>query len=278
MKYRPILLAAMVAGALGAYLFWPVPRTAADFHPLSGAILIAHAGGGLPEGTYSNSREAFDRSGEAGFQLIEADFNWTRDGGLVLIHDWQEAHLLWFGAVRRAPAVLDLDPFTQAKTEAAFARRRMHRGLTPMTVADLSAWMEAHPDVRIVTDIKERNLEGLARLSETNGQFRDRFIPQIYTPEEYGPVRDLGFSQIIFTAYRSRLSAGELAEFAATHDLFALTVPAGSLAEADIRAITGAGTPVLMHTVNDPAAAEALLQTGVSGLYTDYLYPAPATR
>ncbi len=49
-------------------------------------LLIAHAGGGLAEGTYSNSQEALDHSYAKGHRCFEIDLSWTTDAGLVLAH------------------------------------------------------------------------------------------------------------------------------------------------------------------------------------------------
>ena len=62
--------------------------------------LIAHAGGGIAGVTYSNSREALDHSYGKGLRLFEIDLNWTTDGHLVLVHDWQDSSRDWFPDVK----------------------------------------------------------------------------------------------------------------------------------------------------------------------------------
>jgi len=256
------------------YLFWPKAPVQADYTQMQDITLIAHAGGGLPQGTYSNAREAFDLSAANGFSLIEADFNWTRDGQLVLMHDWQTEHIDWFSPVQRVPKFLKISRFTQAKSANAFTSRKMRGGLTAMALDDLLQWMRDHPDVQIVTDIKGNNIEGLKQIATKAPEMRGQFIAQIYSPEDYGPAYDLGFSKIIFTAYRSPLNDKQLASFAASHTLYALTVPAGRVSQELTDALRASSTPVFAHTINTPQDAQLLLDKGVKGIYTDYIIPA----
>ena len=50
--------------------------------------LIAHAGGGIEEKTYTNSKEAVKKSIKNNFKLIELDLKITSDKKIVAAHDW----------------------------------------------------------------------------------------------------------------------------------------------------------------------------------------------
>ncbi|MGB3624533.1 MAG: hypothetical protein WA989_01810, partial [Henriciella sp.] len=180
-----MILAAGVLAATSAYLFLPAESRGGEFAPVSGLVMIAHAGGGLESGTYSNAREAFDASVERGFEYIEADFNWTQNGDLVLMHDWQEQYRDWFTPFERLPSFIDLSSASGAKSAAAFRAQRMRDDLTPMALHDLGAWMDQNADISIITDVKGRNLAGLAKIGEDLERHKNRFIPQIYSPDEY---------------------------------------------------------------------------------------------
>lgn len=67
-----------------------------DFLAYNDLGLIAHAGGGLEAGMYSNSLEALNRSARSGHSLIEVDFSATKSGELVLIHDWGRTYKQYF--------------------------------------------------------------------------------------------------------------------------------------------------------------------------------------
>ena len=52
--------------------------------------LIAHAGGGIDEKTYTNSVEAFKLNYENGFRLFEFDIAITSENILVARHGWDD--------------------------------------------------------------------------------------------------------------------------------------------------------------------------------------------
>ncbi|WP_265530477.1 PI-PLC domain-containing protein [Sphingomicrobium marinum] len=180
--------------------------------------LIAHAGGGLPDGLYTNSRAAMDLAVKNGFTLIELDFI-ERDGALLIGHDEDR--------------------------------------MSELTLEELFAWLEKHPDVRIVTDIKTGN-DGLRYLAP----HADRFIPQIYYPREYGTVRRLGFDDIIFTAYGAW--SNDWITKVNKLDLFAVTIPMRW-----VHVAPRIEHELYLHTFNRPM--------GSLGLYTDCLIPEQAS-
>lgn len=182
--------------------------------------LIAHAGGGLPNAVYTNRLEAMETAAKHGFRMIEIDF-WRTDKGIALGHDPDQ--------------------------------------LSPTSFDQLLEFLRRHPDVAIVTDFKTDNLLGLRRIAELTGPMKTRFIPQIYSLDEYRPAMDLGFPKPIFTGYRSwnfgwLLRVNEVA-------VRAVTMPYNQRHLA-----RWIDHPVYLHTVNEP--------TPGYGLYTDCLIPA----
>ena len=93
--------------------------------------LIAHAGGGINNTIYTNSREALDYNYSKGFRFFELDFDWTEDGELVLIHYWVNDTLkrLFNVEVR----VYYLKEFKSFK---------MINNMTQMALGDLINWMK----------------------------------------------------------------------------------------------------------------------------------------
>ncbi len=268
--------------ALLSLIIWSQPKLGQshDFAPLisdrAPPILIAHAGGGLPQGTYSNSAQAFARSAANGFRLIEADFSWTQSGELVLIHDWDARWSLYFGGMVKLPAALARKVLKPARSADEFMEKSMTAGLSQMDMPALISFMQAHPHIRIITDVKQDNLAALAQIAkQANAESLplERFIAQIYSPETYEPVRALGFDDIILTTYRLSPAAINLEQVIQQIELYALTVPQGWVT-AELGAIcTAAHLTLLTHTVNDPARAQSFMQIGVNGFYTDYLLP-----
>lgn len=204
--------------ALAVFRMPAPPQGCASYTPAD-QPLVAHAGGGLPDRIYANTLPAMKLARAHGFRWIELDFIQTPDG-LRLGHEAND--------------------------------------LSATTVSDLLEWLRTEPDVRIVTDFKTSNVEGLALLKAQAGPLQNRFIPQIYSPTEYRPVVGMGYAAPIFTAYRSWWLGWQRA----VNDLpvRAVTIPYDRRILAHL-----IDHPVFLHTVNFPVE-------GV-GLYTDCLIP-----
>ncbi len=222
---------------------------------------IAHAGGGIDGRRYTNSQEAMDRNYAKGFRFFEIDFSWTADGFLALSHDWDHWYVPHFvGATRAAP------------TRAEFLAMERHDGLTPMALPQLLGWLRTHEDAYIVTDVKHRNIDGLAAIAAEAADLQARFVPQIYHRSELEPVHELGYEHVIFTLYRSQATDDDVVEFARERELLAVTLPEGRARKSSLAWRLGhVGTPAYAHTLNDPLKARRLRARGVTGLYTDHL-------
>lgn len=131
------------------------------------------------------------------------------------------------------------------------------QNLSATTVSAVAAWMKRHPHVSIVTDMKSGN-EHLPLLKRALGT--ERVIPQIYHPDEFSAVKQLGYDKIIFTAYRWKDDSWR--RKINDVDLWAVTIPKERWQQSK-----GIKHPVYLHTVNEPLA-------GDFGLYTDCLIPA----
>lgn len=225
--------------------------------------LIAHAGGIGHHRTYTNSLEALDNSVARGYTAVEIDLSWTSDDHLVLLHDWDHEFVELFD---RSPDRL---------TVAEFLSMPSPHGLTRLSLDDLEDWLVDHPNILIVTDIKERNTEGLRVIAEKYGEHLYRILPQIYRPESYREVRELGYDEVIFTLYRSDLSDRQVVDFAIANPLFGVTMPLQSAMEGALSAeLAAKGVRVFVNTVNDYSTAARLRSSGVYGVYTDWLSPA----
>jgi glycerophosphoryl diester phosphodiesterase len=277
------LVTALIACAGLAALQGLPKHSPVDIAPYNGMTLIAHAGGGIAQGTYSNTLEALNAAEGNNFTFIELDFSNTENGDLVLIHDWNLRHFQYYSRLSFLPAGVKRSINRPAKSAQKFKKRRMKFGLTQMDLTDLLAWLSDKPHIRIVTDIKHENINSLRTIFERSDRAAAQFIPQIYTQEEYQSVVDIGYTDIIFTNYRARLSDTELLSFMETHTLFGLTVPLEAARPALIKGAKELGIPVFVHKfldstpasiVNSPEGADTLLARQIDGVYTDYLYPA----
>jgi hypothetical protein len=168
-RWRAWLLVILVllGGANALYRIETKHAPGCAFYPrASGAILIAHAGGGLPDRMYPNSIEALDRSYGHGLRLFEMDF-----------------HQLPFGLMRAGHDAWDLlDP-----REA--------------WLSQVLRWLRLHPDARLMIDMKTDNVRGLTLIAAEAPDLRRQLIPFVYTRSQYASVRALGLSLPVYALF-----------------------------------------------------------------------------
>ncbi|MEZ5545772.1 MAG: sulfatase-like hydrolase/transferase [Lysobacteraceae bacterium] len=233
--------------------------------PISPPALIAHAGGAWQGMAYLNSREALSHNYALGHRVFELDFSWTSDGQLVLIHDWGST---WQGLFPHADHGTIPD-------HATFLDASMKDGQTPLDLARLREWMQAHPDAYVVTDIHGQDLLGLQRIKQALAPVQNRIIPQMFHAYRYPEIRALGYEQIIFSLYGSSLDTESLIEFIRKTPLFAVTLNPEQRPDAErlMAELGKSRIPVYVHTFNEPDDLARFRALGAHGLYTDFLYP-----
>ena len=229
---------------------------------------VIHAAGRL-EGTDSegnlrgydgsNSMEGLDRCAEAHAKVIELDFNFTSDGQLACIHDWY-------------PEYADGIVMNTAPTLEEFLKLRIFGNFTPIWIEDVKTYLAEHPDVYIVTDIKDDNIAGCRAIAEACPDLKNRFLVQIYDKSEYDAVRELGFEYVIFTLYRltwnEKTDWADLGRFAKEHPLIGFTFSYELCTVPDyVAGMKKSGVPLYIHTVNE--GEDAYFEEGIAGVYTD---------
>jgi hypothetical protein len=143
----------------------------------------------------------------------------------------------------------------------------------------LRGWLDAHPDARIVTDLKSRALDGLRVLAEQIPEHGRRLIAKVYQPDEIAQARALGYRDIIWTLYRYPGQTREVVDALSRVRPMAVTMDQQRLASGLGLTLQRAGVAVYVHTVNDvDTAADDLANWGASGVYTDTLTPAMVGR
>lgn len=224
--------------------------------------LIAHAGGEIYGLRLTHSVEALDNSYNKGFRFIEADISRTSDGIPVLVHDWGNANWL-----------MDVRYSDKAPSYKEFKSRDAILDLHLMDLDMLAEWLARHDDAYIVTDVKDDN-EGVLRLIKNKyPKVYGRFIPQIYSFNEYKPIRKLGYECIILTLYRIEAADDEIIDFCKSNPLFALTLSYEKASQGALEKFSELNIPIYVHTVNDYNTYIKLRDRGAYGIYTDYFQP-----
>jgi len=248
--------AATTAYVLPADTAFPPEKQASFFvEPPKSPVLIAHGGGEYQGQTVSNTKEALDYNYTKGHRYFEVDLNWTSDSHLVLVHDWQYNYKALFTDAAGIPSLKE------------FESKCMKAGTTQLSLVSLYRWLRRHPNAIIITDVKRRNVDALARISKTAGVLGQRFIAQIYEPSELEPVRALGFHKIILTLYRINMDESQILTFLRNHKIFAITLSVRkAFAFFNLRNLKNTGVRLYVHTINHPKVLHYFRQLGVDGV------------
>lgn len=249
------------------------PVSISDIH--SDPLLIAHAMGGLEDGKYSNSLEAFTVNYKKGLRVFEADFQVTSDHVMVLRHDWTKK--------RGQKGLLKEDGYIPTAEE--FLTTPLYGKYTPLALSDLFELMKKYEDVYIITDTKGKEhdevISDFGLLVDTARQTDSldclsRFIVQIYNDEMYDAVLSVyPFTNWIYTVYqRGTDNFEQLCRFCQENGIPIITINYKKYKEEFQKLADEYGLLIYLHTVNDSDAALSFYEMGVDGFYTDEITPA----
>lgn len=107
---------------------------------------------------------------------------------------------------------------------------------------------------------------------------RSRFVPQIYQPEDYETVRELGFDDVIWSLYRFSGDDPSVPAWLGRMDLLGLAMPPERLQTGLARKARDAtGVLTWAHRINTAAMLDAVFQAGAAEVLND-LVPSPVVR
>ena len=233
---------------------------------------IIHAGGFVtdPEGnvlSYTNTLESLHNCYEKGNRISEFDLMLTSDGKIVCAHDADEEDE-W------AYNVKDAGTKSEPPTCDEFLAAKFNGTLSTMSFDELADFMKDHGDFFIVTDVKDDNIGICSLIKQEYPWLVNNTIVQIYHPDEYDTIKELGFNYIIYTLYNAseeELYPDNLAAFIAESELSGVTFwedfPNAYPDSFDV--VASMGTPMLVHTLNDTDKMKMYAEAGVTGIYTD---------
>lgn len=225
------------------------------------ALMIAHAGGGYSGHNYTNSIEALEHNYQAGFRYFEVDFSWTSDDQMVCLHDWKKTFKKLFGKTTKQ--AMSYQGFTDMASK--------HTKFRVCDLALLAGWLKDKADVKIITDIKHRNMEGLTVIAERFPSLKSQFIPQFYQPEEYQLVKNLGFDDMIWILYQYKGSKQSVVELSQDMDLMAVSMRARQAKNNTFQQLLNHHR-IFVYTINkQPILKKLFYKYGITGFYTDFL-------
>lgn len=224
--------------------------------------VIAHAGGGIENQAYTNSKEALDSNYALGRRIFELDFDKTSDGVWVLTHDWES----WSKQVKQDNHIPPLSEFLKTKILGQY---------TPLTLSDLEDWLKAHPDASVITDTKNifADFFDAMHASKIDPQ---KIIYQAYTVDDLSYLKNhsIELNRVIYTNYKTDLSEEALITLFKDENIGALTIPvdrAQDYSKGLIQALPE--TPIYVHgpppIINSLELQAELKERGYSGFYIE---------
>lgn len=223
---------------------------------------IAHAGGDYKGIARTNSNEALTTSYTEGYGGIEVDINLTSDGVPVCIHDWGNANWL-----------MGIEKSNESMTNDVFEAQDAMFDMSLMTLEDLEIWCGAHPEIRIISDVKSDNIIVLEKISVVYPMLYRALIPQVYDYSEYEVVSGYGYEEIILTLYSMHVEEEVLLEFCQVNQVYAITMNTSHGFSGLPKKLKAIGVKSYVHTVNAYSEYMNLMREDVYGIYTDYLQP-----
>ncbi|GGD27054.1 sulfatase-like hydrolase/transferase [Sinisalibacter lacisalsi] len=227
---------------------------------------IAHAGGAIDGETYTNSLDALEIN-KADYDLFEVDLIETSDGQLVCLQDWERlgAAVSWDETGTLA-SPMSLEAFETYATETARFQN--------CTLESLADWLRRTPGKRVIPDVKGDAPTALKVIAARYPDLVDRFVAQIYQPEDYPLARALGFDDVVWGLYRYGGDDADVLLWLRHMDLYGLSLPEPDARRGlALRALEQTGVLSWAHTINDPQDFRALKSLGISEVMTDGLPP-----
>jgi glycerophosphoryl diester phosphodiesterase len=148
---------------------------------------IAHAGGGIDNKKYTNSKEAVLNSISRNYKLIELDLLITQDGEVVAAHDWKSFKKK-SGINDSTKSPLNLEDFSKAKIYSKYE---------PLDIRKINKIFEANKEIYLITD-KIRDFNKLAKLIN----YKDRVIVEVFNIKDYNKAINFGFTNIALNIRR----------------------------------------------------------------------------
>lgn len=228
-------------------------------------LVIAHGGGSIDGYETTNSKEALVNSINKGAKYIELDMDFSKDGKIIMIHDFGRTTEHYYGT-----------KFTDKLTAYQFSNILVNGKFHTMNFEDLVCILNKNENlsnqVKIITDTKGDNISLLTEIAEKYPEMIDRIIPQIYDYDQYEKVKALGYENIIFTLYAlDRVKYNELVSFVKQNQIWAVAVGNEFVVKDLEKKLPRDGISVFCHPVSSYEDAQRLRKYGVKGVYSGIL-------
>ncbi len=236
-------------------------------------IYIAHAMGGIDGIGYTNSLEAFETAYQNGLRVFEVDFSMTSDNKIVLKHDWENLSGMigyesgYIPTLEEYKSIKLYEKYTTLDIYDLFELMLKYRDIYIVTDSKLAAYEEVVEQFNLLSSIlKNHNLSDQKHILEHS-------IIQLYNDNMLNAVESvIHFDNYIYTLYQRGLDDIEiLADFCVKNKIPVITMPYSWWTEEVNNLLHKKGLKVFLHTLNDSKEVQDYLNSGVDGIYTDFI-------
>ena len=228
--------------------------------------VIAHSGGGIDGFIKTNSFESWQFAYDNGTRVFDADLSLSRDGNIVLRHEWSDDLCQDNISEDNIP---DLSEFMHT-----LIYKRYH----PMSLYSVIEFMEIHDDIYVACDFKDgiEILEKLIRIFKEKGRIEllNRIIVSLYDYQDYYEARSLyNFKNYAMRQYEDLPhNYYELCEFCLKERIPVCMITRNYVKEHDrFNILTNKGITVFVATVNKIKMFSKYKKKGVKGIVSDWL-------
>lgn len=218
---------------------------------------IAHAGGGINEYTYTDSKEAVLNSIANGFTLIELDLNLSSDDAVVAVHDWAE-----FRNFSNIKPELGSKPML----ESEYLNSKIYGKYSPVTKEFVDKIFSENRNLYLVTD----KLNNYQKINSFFG-YSDRVFVEVFGVINYTRAILAGIKRPMLS-----LGIGKFGPWIQYPKIFILNVKyvvveKGALFEHKdfFRKIQSEGVKVFVYTINDDESIKEVINNFDATIYTD---------
>lgn len=225
--------------------------------------VIAHGGGSYKGYETTNSVEALNHSILSGYKYIELDMEFSSDGKIIMLHDWDRTAQHYYGRT-----------FDKKISLSKFLNLSVHGELEVLTFDKLYGILKTHKELKVITDTKGDNLKLLEAIAKNYPGVKAQIIPQIYDYDQWSKVKELGFDDMIFTLYTMAvIDTEKLISFVKEKEIYAVTMPDYVADKGICAELAGSGIKVYVHPVSEYEDALRYMELGAWGIYSGTLLP-----
>lgn len=244
--------------------------------PETEPYFISHAMGGVGGKAYTNCLEGFEENYAEGHRIFEVDFEITSDNRIVLWHKWTRK-------------ICSKHKVGYVPTRKQFLKYKIFDKYTPLALEDLLKLMDSHPDIIVITDVKnisvpdmEKQYNMLVSAARKLGaeHVLDQIVPEVYNKDTYKAIHRIHhFRQYVFTLYKlfkkapTKAELEPIASYCRKHGIYTIAMYTTWWKKSYMSILDYHDVNVALYTTNDGDQALQYFSHGVTALFTDFLPP-----